>query len=340
MVKKVIWISFLLLFSLACLYAANPRDIALNIQGSGSPNFVEGFKYALLVEAKAVGYQIKDELSAAKYGIKFTVEFDQTEQKSKFVVSLIKAADSSVITTMEYFFADEEEMLLYSQLVFFLLMSNLPEDVTAAEDTTWRDKWLYFNFSYDYSLMFLALKSDGLKGGIGAYNDAVDPPVINSLDNKITPMPFGLGIGIECQFLDFMSVEPHAQISMEEVLKDHIMYNALISLELKFPLKFFKSLVIAPYGAAAFSLRFPDDMEIFTNYPQIPNFIFGGGIHIAVKVGKSGAIFFDVNYMYVGDTAIKNYFGEYTPKPEEIHYDNSILGFRIGYKIGLFDRKK
>jgi len=344
--KKCICILFLLLFSLAYLYAVSPQNITLGIQGNGSPNFVEGFKYALIVEAKAAGYQVADDLNAAKYGIKFTVEFDPMEQKSKFVVSLVKVADSSVIVTMEYFFADEEEMMLYSQLVFFLLMSNLPEDVAAVapEDGTWRDKWLYLNTSFDYSLMFMALKSDDLKAGIGMYAGDFDNPTrIAPLDNKINPI-IGIGLGLEFQFLNFMSIEPHAQIFREEVLLDNIIYNALFSVQLKFPLKFFKSFVIAPYGAVAYSMRFPEDqddedfVDIFSNYPE---FIFGGGIEVAVKAGKSGAIFFDVSYMYVNnDLLMKNQFDPLYPNPPEIHYDNFNIGFRVGYKIGFFNKKR
>jgi len=339
--KKFFFISFFLLFSAAFLYAANPKNIILAIQGSGSPNFVEGFKYALTVEAKAAGYQITDNASSAKYSIKFSVEFDRVEQKSKFIVSLVKVDDSSVIVTMEYFFADEEEMMLYAQLVFFLLISNLPEDVAAAapEDNSWRDKWLYFNLSFDYSIMFLLLRGEGLISGAGVYyGDYESPDRVAPLDNKLIPMP-GVSFGIEFQFLDFMSIEPHAHISMEQAVWKHVIYSALFSVELKFPLKFLKSAVIEPYGAAAYTMRFPNDEnnEIFVDYPQ---FIYGGGIQIAVRAGKSGALFFDVNYMYIGDIAMKNFYGELYPKPEVIHYNYSILGFRIGYKFGAFNRKR
>jgi len=340
--KKIIFISFFLLFSVTFLYAANPKNITLIIQGNGSPNFVEGFKYALTVEAKAAGYQITDNLSSAKYNIKFTVEYDRIEQKSKFVVSLIKVDDSSVIVTMEYFFADEEEMMLYAQLVFFLLMSNLPEDVSgpAPEDNTWRDKWLYFNLSFDYSIMFLLLQSDGLIGGAGVYYGEPGDTHFRTapLDNKLIPTP-GISFGLEFQFLDFMSIEPHAQISIEQAVLGHVIYNALFSVELKFPLKFFKYVVIEPYGVFTYPMRFMEDesLEIFTNYPE---YFFGGGIQIAIKTGKSGALFFDVNYMYIGDIAMKNFYGDLYPKPEEIHYNYSILGFRIGYKFGVLDRKR
>jgi hypothetical protein len=344
LMKKIIFISFFLFFSAAFLYAVNPRDITLAIQGSGSQNFVDGFKLALTVEAKAAGYQITDNASSAKYNIKFTVEYDRTEEKSKFIVSLIKVDDSSVIVSMEYFFADEEEMMLYAQLVFFLLISNLPEDVKGvAEDNTWRDKWLYLNVSFDYSIMFLGLNDSRLKGGIGMWNGEIDNPnAIAPLDNKFSFMP-GIGLGLEFQFLDFMSIEPRAELSIEEMVKGHVMYTALFSAALKFPLKFLKFVVIEPYGVAAYPIRFPADLEVFYNYPQ---FIFGAGLQVAMKAGKSGALFFDVSYLFInlGETYLKNQFAiepnDLYPNPHEIRYDHSVLGFKIGYKFGFFNRKR
>jgi hypothetical protein len=339
MMKKSICVLFLFICSFSHIYAANSKNITLNVQGTGQPGFVEGFKAALIIEAQAAGYQITENLNAAKYSIRFTVEFDQMEQKSKFIVSLIKVVDLSVIVSMEYFFADEEEMLLYSQLIFFLLMSNIPEDEISAapEDDTWRNKWLYISPSFNYSLMFLALQSEGLIEGIGVYNGDFDSPDrVAPLDNKIVPI-MGVGLGLEVQFLDFMSIEPHAQISMEQIILNRIMYSALFSVELKFPLKFFRSFVIEPYAVAAYSMRFPEELEIFVNYPQ---FIFGGGIQVAVKAGKSGALFFDVSYLYLGDIGMNNQYDELYPKPEIIYYNHSVLGFGIGYKFGLFDRKR
>jgi hypothetical protein len=302
---------------------------------------VDGFKSALTVEANAAGYEITENMSMAKYSIKFSVDFDRIEQKSKFIVSLIKIEDSSEIVSMEYLFADEEEMLLYTQLVFFMLASNIPENETAGSELVndnWRNKWLYINPSFNYSLMFLALKSDGLIGGIGAYNDSSGAPtMVSPLDNKVIPV-MGIGLGLEFQFLNFMSIEPGAQISREEIVLDHLMYNLLLSVKLKIPLKFLRSIVFAPYGAAAYPwMRFPEGLEVFNNYPM---YIYGGGIQIAVKAGNNGALFFDVNYMIYGDTGIKNQLGELYPKPEVINYSHSVLGFGVGYKFGFFNRKR
>ena len=335
-IKKTACVFALLFCSFSAVYAANSKNITLSIQGSGQPVFVQGFKEALIIEAKAAGYQVTDNMSAAKYSIKFTVEFDQSTQKSKFIVSLVKVVDSSVIVSMEYMFTDEEEMLLYSQLVFFMLMANLPDNEVAASepvDDNWRDKWLYISPHFNYSLMLLALKGEGLHAGIGVFNES--KTVINPLDNKAVTMP-GLGFGLEFQFLNFMSIEPGVQISQEEVVSNHLMYNMLLSLELKFPLKFIRNVVFEPYGTVAYPVRFPKDLEIFASYPK---YVFGGGMQIAVKVGKGGALFFDVSYMYYGDTPIKNPYGEYTPNPPEIHYDHAVLGFSVGYKFGFLNRK-
>jgi len=339
--KKNTCVLVLLFCSFSAIYAANSKNITLCIQGTGQPIFVQGFKDALMIEAKAAGYDVTENLSAAKYNIKFSVEFDQAQQKSKFIVSLVKVVDLSVIVSMEYLFADEEEMLLYSQLVFFMLMSNLPDNETAGSepaDDSWRDKWLYINPYFSYSLMFLNLKGDGLMGGAGIYNDTVTPAWVSVLDNKVIDMP-GIGVGLECQFLPFMSIEPGFLISREEILFENVMYNMLASLKLKFPLKFFRYIVFEPYGIAGYPLRYPDDIEVFDNFPD---YVFGGGIQFAVKVGKSGALFFDVNYLYYGDTALfnNNKLTVLFPKPEVIHYDHSILGFGIGYKFGFFDRKR
>jgi hypothetical protein len=330
----------LLFCSFSALYAANSRNITLCIQGTGQPDFVQGFKEALVIEAKAAGYDITENMTQAKYIIRFTVEFDQTQQRSKFIVSLIKVVDSSVIVSMEYLFADEEEMLLYSQLVFFMLISNLPDNETAPTETVnddWRNKWFYLSPSYNYSLMFMALQPDGLIGGAGVYTGDFDSPTaVGPLDNKIITMQ-GFGLGAEIQFLNFMSVEAGAQISMEEIVKNHLMYNVLFSAKLKFPLKFLKTVVFEPYGIGAYPMRFPSEEEVFAVYPK---YVFGGGMQIAVKAGNSGAIFFDVNYLYFGKTAMKNHLTELYPKPSVIYYEHSVLGFAVGYKFGIGNRKR
>jgi hypothetical protein len=352
MARKALCALIILFFSITGLYAANSKNIKLNIQGSGSNELVEGFKYALKIEATAAGYDVTDNMVEAKYIIKFTVAFDQIQQKSKFNVSLIKVADSSEIVAMEYLFTDEEEMLLYSQLVFFMLMANLPEDETGSGvvDDTWRNKWMYVRASIDYSIMLLALvKSDKLVGGYGAYNsideeDIKHPTAVVPLDNKVVPMP-GLSIGAEVQFLNFMSAEPGVQVFYENAAKGYSTLNMLFSMQLKFPLKIFSGFVPAPYLMAAYPMRFSLEKEIFAQYPTL---LFGGGLQAAVKMEKNSALFFEANYMMsfgsLGETNLNNQLAKYDPPlapyPKTINYNYSAVCFKIGYKYGFFDRKR
>jgi len=343
-VKKTLCVLVLIFCTFSAVYAANSKNITLIIQGTGQPAFVQGFKEALIIEAKAAGYDITDTPSMAKYAIKFSVEFDQAAQRSKFTVSLVKVVDQYVIVSMEYMFADEEEMLLYSQLVFFMLVANLPDNEVPASapiDDSWRNKWVYLNTYVDYSVMFLAIKNTDLHAG-AAYNDSKTR--FNHLDNKVVTMG-GIGVGLELQFLDFMSIEPGILIFNEEAQKAQTMWNIALSGKLKFPLKFIGNVVIAPYGAFSYNLRFPqkDTVEPFAFYPQTA---IGGGLQVALKAGKSGGIFLDVSYMYYGDTSLKNPYTKnsdgnfYTPNPKVIHYDQTVLGIGVGYKFGFIDRKR
>jgi hypothetical protein len=337
-VKKTLCVLVLIFCTFSAVYAANSKNIILIIQGTGQPAFVQGFKEALIIEAKAAGYDITETPSMAKYAIRFSVEFDQAAQRSKFTVSLVKVVDQYVIVSMEYMFADEEEMLLYSQLVFFMLMANLPDNEVAASaplDDGWRNKWVYLSPYFDYSIMFLALNPAGLHKG-ATFNDP--KTLFNHLDNKVVTMP-GIGVGLELQFLNFMSIEPGALISSEQVISEHAMWNIALSGKLKFPLKFIGNAVLEPYGAFVYSMRFPqnDAVEPFALYPQ---YAYGGGIQVSLKAGKSGAFFFDVNYIYYGDTGLKNPYGDYTPNPKIIHYDQAILGLGVGFKFGFGDRKR
>jgi hypothetical protein len=347
-IKKFICVSCLFLFPFAAIYAVSAENITLLIQGSGSENFTDSFKQALTIEARAIGYHITENPRLANYSIKFTVEDDETEEKSIFTVTLFDIIEASDIITMDYFFADEEEMMLYGQLVFFLLIANIPEietpevEAEPEENHSWRDKRVYFNPSFVYSVKFLNLIGDNLYGGTGASDGIDDPDRVAPLDNKSITM-MGAGMGLEFQFLSFMSIEPYVQISFEEVANNNLIYNLMFSLRLKLPLKVLKHFIIEPYGAAAYSKAFPAELDIYEYQPisdALPkNLAFGGGIQAAVKAGNSSAIFFDANFMYFGETSVKNQFGELYPYPEVIKYKNYVLGFGVGFKFGFSDKK-
>jgi len=160
--------------------------------------------------------------------------------------------------------------------------------------------------------------------------------IVSPIDNKVVPV-FGVGLGAEVQVLDFLSIEPGVQISYENAVQDHTIYNLLLTLNLKFPLKFFSGFVFEPFIAGAYPMRFPAVNDVFIDYPMIS---YGGGIQFAVKMEKNSALFFETSYLFYGDVSMDNQYKKLFPKPDKIHYDYSFVSFKIGYKYGFFDRKK
>jgi hypothetical protein len=235
--------------------------------------------------------------------------------------------------------------LLYTSIdtvydFFPLLMFNIFSQMnvkqgyaqTYSED--WRDKWLYLRTSFDFPITFYALKDNGLKAG-GVFNDT-DPNniKIQHLDNKVVALP-AMTWGIEVQLLNWLSIEPNFQINWE-YLNDQDFINMAAGLELKFPLKFIRNIMLEPYGAAVYPV-YSTSSKVYNSYPL---FAFGGGFQIATRGGQPGAVFIDINYMYYyGDTVIYNPYGKLYPKPEIIHYQRSVLGLGLGYKFGLISRK-
>jgi len=199
----------------------------------------------------------------------------------------------------------------------------------------WRNKWLYLRTSFDFPITFYKLKGDGLNDGTRVYNDT-DPNDIKTqqLDNKVVALP-AMTWGAEVQLLNWFSLEPTFQVSWE-YLNDKDFLNLAAGLQLKFPLKFIRNIMLEPYGNAVCPVL--TSSTVFDSFPKLA---FGGGLQISTKGGQPGAVFIDVNYMYycLGDANIYNPYGEQYPKPKAIHYQRSVIGLGIGYKFGLIDRR-
>ena len=224
-------------------------------------------------------------------------------------------------------------------LLIFNIYSHLnvkytPSKKVYATDTEdWRNKWLYLRASFDFPITFYKLKSDGLKDGTKVYNDT--PPQDQQLDNKVIALP-GMTLGAEVQVLNWLSLEPNFQVSWE-YLNDQDFFNMTAGLQIKFPLKFFRNVMLEPYGAVVCPV-YSTSSDVFDSFPM---FAFGGGFQIATRGGRPGAAFLDVNYMYYfpGDAVINNPYGNIYPKPDVIHYQRYVIGLGIGYKFEFFDRK-
>jgi hypothetical protein len=319
------------IFSSGILFAERPQ---IYIRDVGNASELEIFKQALSIEADAAGYKVAASMSEAQYSIVINMNYDSGRRLAT-TVSLVQLENDVTVVSMEYLFVDQGEMMTYAQLVFFLMVSNIPVDetmITAPENDDWRNKWLYIRASFDYSIAFLMLQNNDLLKGIAVHDGKGNG---FPLDNKVVPIP-GISLGAEVQFLDMMSAELLAQISYEEILYDKVIYNLDVGVQFKFPLKFFRNFLMEPYGALMVPLRFPVKEEIFNDLPLL---IYGAGFQFGVKGGSNGSFFIDINFMYIGESNMKNLYTNY-PKPEEIFYQHFMLGFGVGYKYGFFNRKK
>jgi hypothetical protein len=239
--------------------------------------------------------------------------------------------------------------LLYTSIdtvydFFPLLIHNIFSQMNAKPvyiyDDSWCNKWLYFRTSFDFPITLYKLKPDGLINETGIYEGTFETPNrIQQLDNKVVALP-GVTIGLELQFLKWMSIEPNFQINWE-YLNDKDFINMAAGLELKFPLKFIRNVMLEPYGAALYPVHIPLlsklSSEVFDSFPL---FAFGGGFQLGIKGGGASVAFIDVNYMYYyGDTVVNNPYGELYPQPKVIHYQRSVLGLGVGFKFGVGSRK-
>ena len=320
--------------------------------------FMDNFR----MEAGALGFEVVSNKADAGYTFRFnainhTDEFDPSIKYIVLITLILNDGDRELVN-FGWPYAEINDMYEYNQYVFFraaVLIPGISEDDLAGlvtDDDSWRNKWIYFRVSFDYPLTFYVLKNDGLWGGYAVYNGELDDenrPVdpenfrFSPLDHKILSK-MGAIAGVEFQFLPFMSLEVNFQVSLGDTENQYFL-NMSAGAELKFPLKFIRNLVIEPYGAFVYPLNVS---EVFNNYPS---FIVGGGVQVGIKMGKSGMLVIDGRYMFLNfdskfgfndnDVQLKNPYrpnGLY-PEPEFIHYNRMVLGFSVGYKFGILNRK-
>jgi len=321
----------------AAIFAADSENKAICIQGFGNRgDQVTFFRDAFMAEAEAAGFKVIEQFDFkyADYGIRFdiTSNMDVNEQQFIFTISLVRIKDLNIMVTATYAFNELEEMAPYIQYLFFRLVANIPGYGKGTVNPAWKNKWLYLRLSFDYPVTVYELKSTGLVGKAGLYSGDYDSPTDTMpLDNKIMALPGG-SFGVEVQFLDWMSVEPVARLSLEELFGKYY-YSLAAEVDIKFPIKT-NYFMIEPYLAGSYPVLKP---KAFTGFPS---FSFGGGVQVGVRGGSMGAFFVDVNYMYSpGDAIMNNPYADLFPNPAKVHYRRYQVGLGVGYKLGFFDRK-
>ena len=337
MKKTLVFLAVLLLLANAPSFADDSEEMTICIQGFGSKaDHVTFFRDAFMAEAEAAGFKVTDQFDFkyADYGIRFDITPNPNinEQQYIFTISLVRIKDLAIMVTATYSFTELEEMSPYTQYLFFRLVANIPGYRTGGLNAAWKNKWLYLRLSVDYPITIYGLQPNGLINGVGVYRgDFGSPDDTMPLDNKTIALP-GATLGIEVQFLNWMSLEANAKASLEELFGEyHISLAGEV--ELKFPIKT-NYFMIEPYLAASYPIFVPD------RFVEFPLFAFGGGVQVSVRGGSYGAFFVDINYMHtLSDAVAKNPYGGLFPNPEKIHYRRYVIGLGVGYKFGLFSRK-
>jgi len=274
------------------------------------------------------------------YTYNATLRDAQWEQVYIFQLILKNQKTNQAILLQNLLYLSIEDVFDYFPLLIYNIFTKINfKEGYASEIEDWRNKWLYLRISFDFPIIFYTLHkydSNGLIGGTGIYNPG-PPMMIQQMDNKVVALP-GMTLGAEIQLLNWLSIEPNCQLSWE-YLNDQDFINLIAGLELKFPLKFFRNIILEPYGAASHRVL-TTSSNVFNEFPL---FAFGGGVQLGTRGWKqAGSVFVDINYMYYySDALIKNPYKEkklYT-EPDGIPYQRSVLGLGVGYKFGVINRK-
>jgi len=366
--KKVYFVVFLAFFAVFS-YA---DDV---IEAPNNNIFVEGtacridhsefFQINFYNEAKALGYTITEDKSEAGYIYRYNVipnmvmyndgvERQAPPDEPQYVIqmSVIRNEDDFEVLSYSFLFTELDEIYEYNQFLFF--RANLPfaegeeKVVYVSPDTSWKNKWIYLRVSFDYPITVYELNDKNLYKEKSVYNGDISNPdqVSIPLNHRVNMRP-GATIGVEIQFLNFMSAEVNFQINFGDTFNNWFL-NTAFGAQLKFPLKFVNSLILEPY--AAYSHLVGKTSPKFKDFPRD---LFGGGIQVCTKGGKNGAFFIDVNYMYsikkqaaminpykttpIEDTDGVKYLFQ---NPQNINFNRFVIGLSAGYKYGLFNRKK
>jgi hypothetical protein len=344
-IAAVIW-----LLSAVVLFAQSRDDVTVYIAPvtGGIPEqqmfFAENFKMELV----GANYAVVDNQADSDYTMNLSItqevedsyedEFGvmQAEQIiNVLTISLQDSVDGREILQFSWAFETLEEMYEWNLHLIYQAMANVPfTKLTGVPDTNhWRNKWIYIRASFDYPITFYAYPDPVAVEAYPPSNPREGEKIAHQiLDHKVLPYP-GFTLGLEFQFLNWMSVEGDFKLNFGDPLP-HTLIPA-IDVQLKFPLKPSRHFMIEPYGVASFPTTTASETL------QFPRLGVGGGIQLGVKGGPMGAFFVDVNYIhYLEPVVTENPYKKDYPATETITWQRFSVGLGIGYKIGFFNRNK
>jgi hypothetical protein len=353
--KKILLLSFLSLFAvfpLFCQESIPGRRIYIDGTAPRSEQLVF-FMTNFNMEMSALGYNVIGTKDEADYIFKFNVAENMIlyadgisrsapagEPRWFIQISLIIKETNVELISFSFPFTELEEMYEYNQYLFYRVMINIPLDSIYGEgsyDTRWQNKLLYFGLTADYKISYFQV-TDYEKKLFSDYN-ASEANVVYGLPS--------LTVGIEYQFLNFLSVEGifeayfgdpvnyyWSPFSKDKDKKDRSAFNT-INIQAGVNVKYnFKrpNYMMSPYASFNYPLKSFGEGSTST----FPKFSIGGGVQIAFRAAKSSAFFVNAGYQQFLGNVVTNH----PQLDNEIKYTHFTLSIGFGYKYGFIDRKK
>jgi hypothetical protein len=246
-----------------------------------------------------------------------------TEVIREIEVEVVREIEVEVIREVEV--VREVPVVRYETLVM---------EVPVEEPDSWRNMRLYLRISADLPINYYQIRSEGLFNGTHIFDGSIDNPTRYSrLDDQILMIP-GATIGLELQFLDWMSLEANFEIRFADVI-DYAFVPGF-GLQLKFPIKPARHFKLSPYLAGSYTWNWANHINSF------PGLALGGGFQFNVRGGNRGAWFLDLNFMQSLDQVhTKNVINpELFPNPDILRWNRFVVGLSIGYKFGFIERDR
>jgi hypothetical protein len=360
--KKKCFFAVFLIAAAGAAFGQSRNDVRIYIPPViGNPAQADFFRENFTMETSAAGYTVTQDVHEADYSMRLivrpnTIVYDDgTEEPAPpgehqyiLLINLIRNSDNVEVVSLSFGFTELEEMYHHNLSLLYQTMANVPLARTTGEDTLavisgerkeddrWRNKWLYLRASFDYITSIYWIVSDDDKdfraGGAAYLNDQSNQHY--AIEPRFRPMP-GATIGLELQFLNWMSLEANFHMWFGDVI-DYRAFIPGIGVQLKFPVKPSSYFMLEPYLAGAASM----DIAVGDHIKQFPTFSAGAGIQLGVKGGNMGGFFLDVIGLWpFGEVHTINPYAPALPEPQTLRWNHFVIGVSVGYKIGFFNRR-
>ena len=295
------------------------------------------------MEALAAGYTLANSDNDADYTLRLAVtnnmvvyddgfEEQAPPDEPQFILSLtlFRNEDNYEMVSFSFPFSELEEMYDHNLALLYQAMANVPltklGDVVEETDR-WRNKWLYLRGSLDFPITVHALS--GVDTVYRVTGSETDFSSYQKLHHQVA-YNAGLTLGLELQFLNWMSAELDFIARFGDPLGNAFVPG--LGLQIKFPIKPSRHYMLEPYVMA--------EAQMNTSSSYIPPLSVGGGMQLGVKGGETGAFFVDANFLYtLGKIITESPYADTDFRdPNEIPWQRWIISIGIGYKIGFIDR--